>query len=175
MAKQSKFNKAFAYPMQFDDWDLLVVSAELYTKEQAMEQFNEYIREWNDGGSYYRYDISWEIYDTMVVARYNFEEQNTRWWIDDTNPATNFHKPVWCLPINYWETKPSSEWAESNMFFLTIIISPDGWDANNYNYSFNEERIKRAEFEKRLANSVTERAKNYEEYKKIKLVKFWNY
>jgi len=36
-----------------------------------------------------------------------------------------------------------------------IIYDPDGWDRNNYHYSFYEEEITKKEFNKRLFNSTT--------------------
>lgn len=41
--------------------------------------------------------------------------------------------------------KTSKEWLSENKF-----IDPDGWDCNNYNYSFNEELIDFEEFNKRI-------------------------
>lgn len=48
--------------------------------------------------------------------------------------------------------KTSKEWS------LTLpgitIMDPDGWDRQNFEYSFNEELISEAEFMKRLARST---------------------
>jgi len=35
-----------------------------------------------------------------------------------------------------------------------ISIDPDGWDRNNYEYSFNEELITKDEFMNRIASST---------------------
>lgn len=45
----------------------------------------------------------------------------------------------------------SSEWIKE---YNIKILDPDGWDRRNYNYSFNEEKITRKEFEKRLMFST---------------------
>jgi len=47
--------------------------------------------------------------------------------------------------------KVSSEWIKE---YNIKILDPDGWDRQNYNYSFNEEEITRKEFEKRLIFST---------------------
>ena len=47
--------------------------------------------------------------------------------------------------------KVSSEWVKE---YECKIIDPDGWDRENYDYSFNEEKITRKEFERRLIKST---------------------
>lgn len=47
--------------------------------------------------------------------------------------------------------KVSSEWIKE---YDCKILDPDGWDRTNYEYSFNEEKITRKEFERRLALST---------------------
>ena len=47
--------------------------------------------------------------------------------------------------------KVSSEWVKE---YNCQILDPDGWDRTNYDYSFNEEKITRKEFEKRLIFST---------------------
>jgi len=37
-----------------------------------------------------------------------------------------------------------------------VIFDPDGWDRKNFDYSFNEELITKAEYFKRLARSTLE-------------------
>ena len=49
------------------------------------------------------------------------------------------------------ELKTSAEWVKG---YNVHILDPDGWDRKNYNYSFNEEKITRKEFEKRLIFST---------------------
>jgi hypothetical protein len=47
--------------------------------------------------------------------------------------------------------KASSEWIKE---YNIKILDPDGWDRKNYDYSFNQEKITRTEFEKRLVRST---------------------
>ena len=47
--------------------------------------------------------------------------------------------------------KTSSEWIKE---YDCEIVDPDGWDRTNYDYSFNEEKITRKEFELRLVRST---------------------
>ena len=47
--------------------------------------------------------------------------------------------------------KISSEWIKE---YDCKIIDYDGWDRKNYDYSFNEEKITREEFERRLMGST---------------------
>jgi len=47
--------------------------------------------------------------------------------------------------------KTSLEWMKE---INCEILDPDGWDRTNYDYSFNEEKITRKEFNRRLALST---------------------
>lgn len=47
--------------------------------------------------------------------------------------------------------KVSSEWIKE---YNIKILDPDGWDRKNYDYSFNQEKIDRQEFERRLVHST---------------------
>lgn len=51
--------------------------------------------------------------------------------------------------------KTSQEWLESiDPKHKLKILDPDGWDRNNYEFSFNEEKIEKEEFDKRLGSST---------------------
>lgn len=50
--------------------------------------------------------------------------------------------------------KTSKEWTKD--MNKIKILDPDGWDRNNYNYSFNEEKITEEEFLFRLMRSTIE-------------------
>ena len=50
------------------------------------------------------------------------------------------------------ELKTSDEWLE--IFPGVIILDPDGWDRQNYKFSFYEEKITLDEFKRRLYNST---------------------
>ncbi len=50
--------------------------------------------------------------------------------------------------------KVSSEWIKEVGY---EIINPDGWDRNNYEFSFNKEKITEEEFKKRLSMSTVNR------------------
>lgn len=53
------------------------------------------------------------------------------------------------------ETKTSKEWLElMPKEYKLKIIDPDGWDRTNYDYSFNEEKISKDEFLKRVVAST---------------------
>lgn len=59
------------------------------------------------------------------------------------------------------EKKTSKEWLELIGPSSDLkILDPDGWDRTNYDYSFNEEKIEREEFEKRLMVSTIQRKIN---------------
>jgi hypothetical protein len=47
--------------------------------------------------------------------------------------------------------KVSAEWIKE---YDVKILDPDGWDRENYDYSFNKEKITRMEFEHRLISST---------------------
>lgn len=53
--------------------------------------------------------------------------------------------------------KTSKEWLECTDY---IIIDPDGWDRNNFDYSFNKEKITLAEYNKRLMISTVTKKQN---------------
>lgn len=48
--------------------------------------------------------------------------------------------------------RTSKDWLSENKFI--DIIDPDGWDRENYNYSFNEELIDFEEFNRRIMKST---------------------
>jgi len=51
--------------------------------------------------------------------------------------------------------KTSKEWYEEiPKEHKLVIMDPDGWDRQNYNYSFNEELITEKEFSIRLSSST---------------------
>lgn len=50
------------------------------------------------------------------------------------------------------ELKTSAQWAEEKG---VVVLDPDGWDRKNYHYSWNEEEITEAEFERRKSESTT--------------------
>jgi hypothetical protein len=56
--------------------------------------------------------------------------------------------------VNNMETilKTSIEWIAE--YPDITIIDPDGWDRSNYDYSFNEEKITKEEFERRVFMST---------------------
>ncbi|MHA1342356.1 MAG: hypothetical protein ACTSQG_00085 [Promethearchaeota archaeon] len=49
------------------------------------------------------------------------------------------------------ELKTSEQWQK--IFKETIVYDPDGWDRNNFKFSWFEELISRKEYEKRLIYS----------------------
>lgn len=48
----------------------------------------------------------------------------------------------------------SSRWLATDEFKGYIISDPDGWDRENWEYSFYKEKITKADFEQRLAAST---------------------
>lgn len=52
-----------------------------------------------------------------------------------------------------WKLKTSKEWAEDCRDFVTIL-DPDGWDRQNYDFSFNQELITKEEFKERITYST---------------------
>ena len=46
----------------------------------------------------------------------------------------------------------SAEW--QNIYRKFQVLDPDGWDRQNYQYSWYEEKIDRNEYDKRLAQST---------------------
>lgn len=51
------------------------------------------------------------------------------------------------------ELKTSKDW---NQIHKVNILDPDGWDRQNYDYSFNEELITETEFNLRVLQSTIE-------------------
>jgi hypothetical protein len=47
--------------------------------------------------------------------------------------------------------KTSEEWSKS---YAYTVLDPDGWDRNNYQYSWSEELITFKEFEERIMRST---------------------
>lgn len=54
------------------------------------------------------------------------------------------------------ELKTSEEWSK-NEEGLTVL-DPDGWDRDNFQYSWHEEKITYSEFNKRLLHSTIEKS-----------------
>lgn len=50
------------------------------------------------------------------------------------------------------ELKTSQEWQKG--YPDIVVLDPDGWDRQNYDYSFNEELISQEEFLDRLSMST---------------------
>lgn len=95
--KNSKFNKLFSWVNEWD-WEchLLLLSAELYTREEAQILFNEYAK----------YDIDtkiWAIEFEYVVMRYfdEFESRawSIRWSRSNDIIKCNFYKPVYYVEV----------------------------------------------------------------------------
>jgi len=51
-------------------------------------------------------------------------------------------------------TMTSEQWLEQPQFKGLVIQDPDGWDRNNFEYSFKEELITMAEFQERISRST---------------------
>jgi hypothetical protein len=53
------------------------------------------------------------------------------------------------------ELRTSAEWyANLQKHYDIKILDADGWDRNNFDYSFNEEKIASDEFDRRLDRST---------------------
>lgn len=65
------------------------------------------------------------------------------------------------------EKKTSKEWYETIRDSGLIILDPDGWDRENYQYSFNEEKITKEEFLNRLIRSTTGGRIEYDPFHKL--------
>lgn len=50
------------------------------------------------------------------------------------------------------ELKTSEEWG--TIYNQVIVLDPDGWDRNNFQYSWHEERISELEYALRLLSST---------------------
>ena len=56
--------------------------------------------------------------------------------------------------------KTSEQWATELLPQMKIkILDHDGWDRNNFQYSWQQELITKEEFEKRLCSCTIERTK----------------
>ena len=83
---------------------------------------------------------------------------NRRTLINDTNEANkNILQEIYdedkkIIPREI--KKVSSEWIKS---YGLEIVDPAGWDKNDFNYSFNKEKITQSEFLNRLNNSLCRR------------------
>jgi len=52
--------------------------------------------------------------------------------------------------------KTSAEWIRESVF---LVLDPDGWDRVNFDFSWNQEKITMAEFQRRLSRSTTYKTK----------------
>ena len=52
------------------------------------------------------------------------------------------------------QRKTSKNWLKLDKYKGIIIIDPDGWNRQNYTYSFEKQRITQREFERRLSHST---------------------
>lgn len=50
--------------------------------------------------------------------------------------------------------KTSNLWMKEPKYLGLLILDPDGWNRRNFNYSYYEEEIDEAEFNKRLSYST---------------------
>ena len=99
--KKSKFNELFRTPVQFNiECNLLVISAELYTREEALQKIREFLK----GEDQYMLEEIAEMIPEMlsfdyVSMRYMEEVGGRVRCIWDSNPdkLTNFDKPVYYL------------------------------------------------------------------------------
>jgi len=57
--------------------------------------------------------------------------------------------------------KTSEEWFKSNLLKGSLIIDPDGWDRQNWQFSWFEELITEKEFNYRVCDSTVEFSKEY--------------
>ena len=55
------------------------------------------------------------------------------------------------LPSFHPETKTSAEWNREDG---VMILDPDGWDRQNFHFSFYEENITKEEYDNRLMEST---------------------
>ena len=62
------------------------------------------------------------------------------------------------------ERKTSSEWYKE---YAVIILDPDGWDREDFDYSFSEECITKSEFETRLFSSTVKYNKKSKYYRDL--------
>lgn len=59
------------------------------------------------------------------------------------------------------EKKTSKEFMELDKYKNKVIMDPDGWDRQNYDFSFNIEKITEEEFQHRLAfSTIMQRSTN---------------
>jgi hypothetical protein len=73
------------------------------------------------------------------------------------------YKPKWQLELEGALKKPkkkripkytSSHWLNTDEYKKIQVIDPDGWDRENWEFSFYKEKITKEEFEKRLILST---------------------
>lgn len=109
--KNSKFNKSHKNPFHWNiECNMVVISAELYTRKEAFEKIIEE----------YKYEILWCDYENDVdckeytdwlteqdikfwFIKFNWvaeaDERVWAWLYNDCLPPTNFHKPVYYLDL----------------------------------------------------------------------------
>lgn len=107
--KKSKFNQFFDQPLRFDENSEWVLSAELYTKEEAYQLFREEIDGWGqheeDNGSRWQpFTIENITEDRVRYCCQGYDETyyNNKpvplcaWWLGQTGKGS---KPVWVLQV----------------------------------------------------------------------------
>ena len=77
-------------------------------------------------------------------------------WIFNTNPQVYFRPNELAITkLMIEELKTSEQWYELiPKEYGLIIYDPDGWDRENYQFSFFEELITKEEFKERVFNST---------------------
>lgn len=106
--KKSKFNSFFDEPILFDENSEFVISAELYSKEEAYEHFKKEVDSWGqaeDGGSRWQPFTVDDIKEERVrycCQGYDDTYFNNKpvplcaWWLGAKGKGS---KPVWVLQI----------------------------------------------------------------------------
>ena len=77
---------------------------------------------------------------------------NNKWYLKD-GTQNHYEYVMWLDVERPEDLKTSEQW---NKIYNKSVLDPDGWDRNNFQYSWFEEKISEREFTSRLVRSTTQ-------------------
>lgn len=63
--------------------------------------------------------------------------------------------------MNAFIRKTSEEWSKDPKFLDTTVLDPDGWDRQDFEFSWFQEKITASEYEYRMINSTIMSKRKY--------------
>lgn len=105
------------------------------------------------------YKVLWSDLDSGYIGTCD-EYPSLSWFADTQDEAFSGIRNIVAEIEKELEKKTSEEWQQ---LCNIIVYDPDGWDRQNYKFSWYEEKITRIEFKRRLVYSTCQWTKEYVE------------